>query len=43
MAVEVFKTASNFPNFDGPKCFFPQIQRAPGPNLSKVGNSLLLS
>ena len=41
MAVKFFKTASNFPNFDGPNAFF-QIQQAPGPNVSKVGKSLII-
>ena len=31
MAVQIFKTASSLPNFDGPNAFFPQIQQDPGP------------
>ena len=41
MAVQFFKTASNFPNFDGPNAFSPQIQQAHGPNFRKVGISLV--
>ena len=29
-----------FSQFDGRKCFFPQIQQAPGPDFRKVGKSL---
>ena len=29
-----------FSQFDGGKCFFPQIQQTPGPDFRKVGKSL---
>ena len=39
MAVQFFKTASKFPNFDDSNAYSP-IQQAPGPDFRKVGKSL---
>ena len=40
IAFQFFKNASNFPKFDDPNMFSPQIQQAPGPNFRWVGKSL---
>ena len=40
MAVQFFKTVSNFPKFGGPNNF-SKIQQAPGPDFRQVGKSLI--
>ena len=42
MAIQFFKTASNFPNFDDPNVF-SEIQQAFGPDFRTVGKSLGLA